>query len=956
MRTARHGAGPALALLLAAAGAPAAAQEGGAFDACEASFAADPDDWKECGCFYRVAIGTGLYGEAAERLERHRVDRPENPCLAWTLGRLRLLTGDAAEAAPLLRQALDGYVARGGGAGEVYARLNLADALAKLGASGEELAVELGRARRVAEEEADPVLRAEVAVKEAKLLSSRGGDVGLIEDSLREIRRTVFDAAHPSLQRDVLHELAKVLYSRGRFTEAEEVWTEAVDVTVAAEDGNGEAAVRASLVAAVSAQEPFPGQRERVAVLLEEAIDTAAAAGNRPAEIEGRKRLARLLGGDAGMEQIRLALDLAEPLAASAPALLADTLATSALLLLESDLAEARRRVDEAAVLLARVDDPWAQVHSWANRLHVLWETGPRDEALAVAESLLAIVDRLEEIQSTETARAEVSAVWTEIDQWLAGRLLLAAEESGAEREELMDRAFAASERMRARMLLESLTDGGVGPAGAVSVGDRAAWLDVQLGIVSIHRRLLDPSFPRARRRPLLDELRGLEATEDRLAARRRRLRKSAIAEPESFLSLDGLRADLRSDEAVLAFQVRPWKTLDHPFGGGSWLTVITADGSRVHRLPDPEDIAPAVQLFLGLFEGRAGDEAAPAAALHEMLLGSALAELPAGVERLVVIPDGPLHRLPFAALREGADGPRLAERYEIFVTPSATAWERLRRMSPAGGGTLALADPETLASVETEAGGDRSWGSELVLLPLPHSRREGRSVLRRLGRPGRLLLGSEASEAAVKRGLGGVCLLHLGTHAVLDERYPQRSAVWLAPGGPDEDGRLRPREAADLDLQGAVVVLASCQSAQGKVLSGEGALSLGRAFLEGGARAVVGTLWPIVDDEAADVFERFYWHLGRGETVAGALARAQRESLEAGDPAAAWAGLVVLGDGGAVVVPEPRPYALALLATMEPLEWALGLATAALLVALGTLVFLRARSRRLAVTPEPSA
>jgi hypothetical protein len=207
--------------------------------------------------------------------------------------------------------------------------------------------------------------------------------------------------------------------------------------------------------------------------------------------------------------------------------------------------------------------------------------------------------------------------------------------------------------------------------------------------------------------------------------------------------------------------------------------------------------------------------------------------------------------------------------------------------------------------------------------------------------------MGGEASEAAVKNGArNGVRQLHLGTHAVLDERYPQRSAVLLSPGGPDEDGWLRPREVADLDLGGAVVVLASCQSAQGKVLSGEGALSLSRAFLEGGARAVVGSLWPIVDAEAADVFERFYWHLGRGESVARALTLAQRESLEAGYPAAAWAGLVVMGDGTAVVVPEPRPYAVSVLASIEPLEWALGLATAGLLLALGTLAVLRVRTR----------
>ncbi len=935
----------ALALLLTAVGTPAAAQEDAPFAACEASFAAHPDDWKECGCFYRVANQTGLYDETAERLEHHRMAAPENACLAFTLGRLRLLFGDVEAAEPLFRQASDGYAARGEGAGEVYARINLAESLARLGASGEELAVELGRARRAAESAADPVLRAEVTVKEAKLLASRGGDVGLIEDSLRQVRHDVFEIAHASLRREILSELGGVLYRRGRFEEAEAVYEEAVALTAEAEDRFGEAAARASLAASVSAQPRYPGQRDRVAGLLVEAIEAGIAAEHRLAEIEGRKRLGRLLGGDDGREQIRLALERIEPIAERVPATHADLLATAAVARLEDDPGAARRLVDQASALLARVDDPWAQVNSWESRLRVLWETGPRDEALAAAESFLAIVDRLEEIQSTETARAEVSAVWTEIDQWLAGRLLLDAESGeGAERQELLTLALAASERMRARMLLESLAAGGVGPADAVTAGDRAAWLDVQQGIVEIHRRLLDPSLPADRRRELLEELTGLERLEDRLAARRRQLRKPAVTEPGSFISLADLRSGLAEDEAVVAFQIGPWETINRSFGGGSWLTVVTAEGARFHRLPDRGEIAPVIDLFLGLFEARDGGEAVPAAALYGMLFGSALDDLPPEIGRLVVIPDGPLHRLPFAALRQGPDEPVLAERYEIFVTPSATVWDRLRQASAGGRTALALADPEA-PSGRTAVGSERSWAVGLDLPTLPHSRREGRSVLRHLGRPGRLLLGGDASEAAVKHQAGsGLRLLHLGTHAVLDERYPQRSAVVLAPGGAEQDGYLRPREAAGLDLRGAVVVLASCQSAQGTVIRGEGALSLARAFLEGGARAVVGSLWPLADDESADVFDRFYRHLGRGETVARALAEAQRESLRAGDPAAAWAGLVVLGDGAAVVVPDPSPPIVRWLTSREPRAWAAGLA--AVLLAALTLWAVRSRRR----------
>ncbi|HEY0552723.1 MAG TPA: hypothetical protein VGG20_00540, partial [Thermoanaerobaculia bacterium] len=59
--------------------------------------------------------------------------------------------------------------------------------------------------------------------------------------------------------------------------------------------------------------------------------------------------------------------------------------------------------------------------------------------------------------------------------------------------------------------------------------------------------------------------------------------------------------------------------------------------------------------------------------------------------------------------------------------------------------------------------------------------------------------------------------------------------------------------------------------------------------------------------DEAADLFERFYGRLGKGASVAVALQDAQRELIAKGAPAAAWAGLVVLGDGDLVPLPGGR-------------------------------------------------
>ncbi len=139
------------------------------------------------------------------------------------------------------------------------------------------------------------------------------------------------------------------------------------------------------------------------------------------------------------------------------------------------------------------------------------------------------------------------------------------------------------------------------------------------------------------------------------------------------------------------------------------------------------------------------------------------------------------------------------------------------------------------------------------------------------------------------------------------DEAHPERSGVLLAPGAASQDGLLQIREIVDLDLRGRVVVLSACSSNTGAVLRGEGVMSLARAFFQAGAHTVVASLWRLRDDEAAAFFARYYKHLGHGRSVAAAAQAAQRDLIAKGAPAAAWAGIVVLGDGDLVPLPGGR-------------------------------------------------
>jgi CHAT domain-containing protein len=181
--------------------------------------------------------------------------------------------------------------------------------------------------------------------------------------------------------------------------------------------------------------------------------------------------------------------------------------------------------------------------------------------------------------------------------------------------------------------------------------------------------------------------------------------------------------------------------------------------------------------------------------------------------------------------------------------------------------------------------------------------------------------------------------MLHLAAHAVVDDRHPERSALVLAPGADEEDGLLQIREIVNLDLRGRLVLLSSCRSASGATMEGEGVMGLARAFFQAGAVAVVGSLWPLRDEEAARMVDRMAVHLGEGASISSALAAARRDGIRAGAPAAAWAGFVVLGNGDIVPLPGGRApgWPLPLLAALA----------GALVILGGALLIRRARAHR---------
>lgn len=339
--------------------------------------------------------------------------------------------------------------------------------------------------------------------------------------------------------------------------------------------------------------------------------------------------------------------------------------------------------------------------------------------------------------------------------------------------------------------------------------------------------------------------------------------------------------------------------------GAPTTLFVVTRSGVRAHLLPSADSLAGPVRRLVGLLEDGGAPEAA-ARALGTVLLGAA-DSLPADIRRLVVIPDGPLHRVPFDVLRL-ADGRTAVERWAIGTAPSASVvlglWRDARSIPRRADGLrlLALGDPEfpgertALATRDARiyrSAFDASGG----LARLAGSGEEARAVARYAPGGAEVRLRAEASEGWIKRAsLERFGVIHFATHALVDESSLARTALALAPGG-GEDGFLSPADLARLRLDADLVVLSACRTAGGVTIAGEGMEGLTAPLVAAGARTVVATQWRIGDRSTVRLVDDFYAGLSRGLPVVDALREAKLAALRRGASASEWAGFTVVGD-----------------------------------------------------------
>jgi len=339
--------------------------------------------------------------------------------------------------------------------------------------------------------------------------------------------------------------------------------------------------------------------------------------------------------------------------------------------------------------------------------------------------------------------------------------------------------------------------------------------------------------------------LRVVESSRARVLAER--LEQDIATAPTRGLA--GLMRVARDAHAsILSFWLAPERSF-------AWL--ITARSVERFALPGSAAIEKLVTRYRETVEHSVRDPAAnPAGAeLWRILLEPVAPHLAKGA-RLIVIPDGALHRLNLETLI--APAPRAhywIEDVEMAVSPSIAILAAAPPARRTGGAALLLIGAPDYAGSGYQA--------------LPNADREIREIAADFpGRTPLQYIHAQATPAVYQQAdPGRFSLIHFAAHAEANAQKPLESAVILSHGG-----KLYAHDVVGIPIHAELVTISGCRSAGSRAYAGEGLVGFAWAFMRAGARAVAAGLWEVSDSSTEQLMNEFYRRMKEGADPVAAM------------------------------------------------------------------------------------
>jgi CHAT domain-containing protein/tetratricopeptide (TPR) repeat protein len=487
--------------------------------------------------------------------------------------------------------------------------------------------------------------------------------------------------------------------------------------------------------------------------------------------------------------------------------------------------------------------------------------------------------------------------------------------------------AFGYAERVKGRALLDALRNGRLQVTKAMTDAEKEEEQRLNADVVSLNTRI---NRENRRQQPDKAALSELEA----------RLEKARVSYEGFQINLYAVHPELKIQRAQIEpVSLEQTAELIPDATTAVFEYVVTEDRTYLFVVTDRQqpradvdfstnvpnlnvytidvkqkDLAGRVERFRGRLTQKDAEFSDFARQFYDLLIGPTRSYLK-DQTRLIIVPDGVLWEVPFQTLKSSANR-FLIEDYAVSYAPSLTVLremmnlKRTRRSTPrALTALVAFGNPDVAPT--TEASLKTIYPEVLAdakLLPLPQTE----DMLKTLGRlygpdRSRIYIGAAAREDQAKKA--GACrILQFATHGIIDNSNPMYSKLVMSQSGVDEheDGMLEAWEIMNLDLKAEMVILSACETARGRVASGEGMIGLAWAFFVAGCPTTVVSQWPVEVNSMSELMVEFHKKLkpgieGRGRSMSRAEALRAAALKLMRNPRYRhpfyWAPFVVIGD-----------------------------------------------------------
>jgi CHAT domain-containing protein len=423
-----------------------------------------------------------------------------------------------------------------------------------------------------------------------------------------------------------------------------------------------------------------------------------------------------------------------------------------------------------------------------------------------------------------------------------------------------LERTYSYAEAGKARALLDLLGSVDTGSAIATQPSWVRTWRELNARLTTLQALIAEEQ---ARDRPRDTRLQDLASREGEVEERLQAFTGTMAAENPRFATILQSRSDVSSMTDVVEHIPGGSLLLQYHFADNEFFGWAMDSSGQVqphHASHDARDIGREVRAFHAACSS-GGDWQTAGQRLSRIFLGP-FTKMLEHVERVIVVPFGYAHRLPFHALPWASSV--FGDTHSVSVLPSGSMARHLQRPEQTESrSVLAIGDPANMSL--SSAPGTQAK----TLPPLPFSALEAWYIAS-LHIESRALVAENATMAKVRPAMTEHRLLHFATHGVLNERAPLSSAILLANGE-----ALTVADLLGLGLNSDLVVLSGCRTGLGEVTAGDEVVGLTRALLASGAKATVVSLWPVLDAATSYLMRHFYEQLAETDP-AGALKRAQ--------------------------------------------------------------------------------